>query len=401
MATYKVLVIDDSLDSRKLLRCMLPADNVEIIEAKNGQEGLNLIHKERPSLILLDFILPKVSGWEVFQHIQADNELQKIPLVVMSGRIDEVTHKIPQPFEYFEFMLKPFDKNHLFAVIKSAIAKAKLRKKLATTNEIINNNLHQPREYDAVLGGQNTPPVNAVVLGGLEGVQRRLASPVVDQRAIALKEALNYGEAGLDLVIKALKDAEYLVQRTAYSLLRTRTETTVKQAMQNYNYRLYEFLDFINTIEGNSEKDYSTSPSLASQSIVKSSDNYTIIPKILMIHHSMFVPTNTRNMLLTNNLQFIEAKDGKQGIELLNLERAKLSLILLHFTLAKISGLDIIQYIQADAELCKIPLVVTVGCRKVVSAEIPEPFEKFECLTVPWDRKKLIDAIKSAIIKVM
>ncbi|WP_338022919.1 response regulator [Argonema galeatum] len=235
MATYKVLVIDDGLDVRKLLRCMLPADNVEIIEAKNGQEGLNLIHKERPSLILLDFILPKVSGWEVFQHIQADNELQKIPLVVMSGRIDEVTHKIPQPFEYFEFLLKPFDKNHLFAAIKSAIAKAKLRQESANQNEIINNNLHQPREYDAVLGGQNPPPANAVVLGGLEGVKWRLASADVEQGVAALKEALNYGEAGLDLVIQVWKDELGQLKWAAYSLLRVREEPRVKQALQDYN----------------------------------------------------------------------------------------------------------------------------------------------------------------------
>ena len=66
-------------------------------------------------------------------------------------------------------------------------------------------NLHQPREDDAVLGGDSPPPT-AVVLGGLEGVKRSLASSVEAQRILALTDALKYGELGLDLVILALLD---------------------------------------------------------------------------------------------------------------------------------------------------------------------------------------------------
>jgi WD40 repeat protein len=56
------------------------------------------------------------------------------------------------------------------------------------------NNPNQPRPYDAVLGNQNPPPVDAVVLGGLKGVKRRLATESVEQRIAALKEALKYGQ---------------------------------------------------------------------------------------------------------------------------------------------------------------------------------------------------------------
>lgn len=81
-------------------------------------------------------------------------------------------------------------------------------------------NPNQPRDYDAVLGGQILPPQGSAILGGLEGVKSRLASAVVEQRAAALKEALNYGGAGLDLVIQAWKDESGPVKRVAYSLLR-------------------------------------------------------------------------------------------------------------------------------------------------------------------------------------
>ncbi|OUL20482.1 response regulator [Nostoc sp. 106C] len=125
MASNKILVIDDTTVVRVKVREMLPPGNFEVIEAKDGLEGLNFILQEKFSLIMLDFLLPKMSGWEVFQQIQAQPELRKIPLVMMSGRKEEVTEKIPEPFEYFEFLGKPFDQKQLISAIKSAMAKSK------------------------------------------------------------------------------------------------------------------------------------------------------------------------------------------------------------------------------------------------------------------------------------
>ena len=68
------------------------------------------------------------------------------------------------------------------------------------------NNQNQPNQYDAVLGGNAPPPIHGAVLGGIEGVKRRLASSNVDVQIAALNDALNYGDVGLDLVISALKN---------------------------------------------------------------------------------------------------------------------------------------------------------------------------------------------------
>jgi len=107
-----------------MVRDMLPKGNFLVLEAKDGVEGLNTINQERPNLIMLDFLLPRMSGWEVFQKIQAQAEL-RAPLVLMSGRKEEVTEKIPEPFEYFEFIEKPFEQKELVEAIKSAMAKFK------------------------------------------------------------------------------------------------------------------------------------------------------------------------------------------------------------------------------------------------------------------------------------
>ncbi|WP_293130524.1 formylglycine-generating enzyme family protein [Microcoleus sp. bin38.metabat.b11b12b14.051] len=98
----------------------------------------------------------------------------------------------------------------------------------------MSDNQNEPREYDAVLGGQNSIPVNAAVLGGIAGVKSRLASPIVEVRIAALSEALKYGEAGLDLIIQAMQDKSMQVKFAAYSLLKDRDDLKIKPQFQDY-----------------------------------------------------------------------------------------------------------------------------------------------------------------------
>jgi len=81
---------------------------------------------------------------------------------------------------------------------------------------------NQPREYDAVLGGKNPPPVNAAVLGGIEGVKRRLTAADELVRVGAVRDAMKYGEAGLDVAIASLDNNSPQVRREAMYLLQAK-----------------------------------------------------------------------------------------------------------------------------------------------------------------------------------
>ncbi len=94
---------------------------------------------------------------------------------------------------------------------------------------------NQPREYDVVLGGGNQAPVDGVVLGGIEGVKRRWETANIQQKIVALSEALNYGDVGLEFVIQVWQKELGKVSFAAYSLLREREEAKVKQALEEYN----------------------------------------------------------------------------------------------------------------------------------------------------------------------
>ncbi len=142
MASHKILVIDDSRVIRARVRDMLPNGNFEVIEAKDGIEGIEAIRAQRPNLIMLDFLLPRMSGYEVYQEIQSKAELQTIPLVMMSGRREELTEKIQEPFEFFEFIEKPFEQKELISAIKGAMAKARKPRPQTSTADAAKGSSH-------------------------------------------------------------------------------------------------------------------------------------------------------------------------------------------------------------------------------------------------------------------
>src|SRR6476469_9631701 len=98
------------------------------------------------------------------------------------------------------------------------------------------NESNQPKEYDAVLGGQSPPPVQGAILGGIDGVKRRLSSSIVEARVAALGEAINYGEEGLDLVVQALDDKFRQIRHAAVQLLQERVEPQANLALQHYKF---------------------------------------------------------------------------------------------------------------------------------------------------------------------
>ncbi|MEP6486146.1 PspA/IM30 family protein [Microcoleus vaginatus GB2-A3] len=95
-------------------------------------------------------------------------------------------------------------------------------------------NHDQPKPYDAVRGGQLPPPVGGVVLGGLAGVKHRLSSSVNEHRIAALRETLNYGDAGLKIVITICQSETGPVQRAACDLLRQRLNSIAREKLQAF-----------------------------------------------------------------------------------------------------------------------------------------------------------------------
>jgi COMPASS component SWD3 len=93
----------------------------------------------------------------------------------------------------------------------------------------------QPSNTDAILGGQNRLTTDTVILGGIEGIEQRLTSQDEEIQISALRAALKYDDKGLELLIDIWRNDSHELKWKAFSLLRTREEERVKQALSEYN----------------------------------------------------------------------------------------------------------------------------------------------------------------------
>jgi len=86
--TTRVLVVDDDAPIRLLCRVNLEAEGMEVIEAADGADGLELARSSRPDVVLLDVMLPKLDGWRVAEALLEDPETGKIPIVFLTARAE-------------------------------------------------------------------------------------------------------------------------------------------------------------------------------------------------------------------------------------------------------------------------------------------------------------------------
>ncbi|WP_103668698.1 response regulator [Pseudanabaena sp. BC1403] len=118
MTAKKVLVIDDSIMIRKMVKSIL-SGKYDVLEASDGKSGLDAARRAFPDLILLDFVMPKYNGYQTLQAIRRVEGLQKVPVIMISGLKEQVTEHVPEPFTEFDFLEKPFEADVLVARIQN------------------------------------------------------------------------------------------------------------------------------------------------------------------------------------------------------------------------------------------------------------------------------------------
>jgi DNA-binding response OmpR family regulator len=119
----RILVIDDEPDVLQIVRAMLVTRNFDVALAEGGEEGLKLAAETRPDLIVLDLMMPRVSGLEVLKRLRKDNVLRMIPIVIISALGDE-----QRPPDFWtktlgvaDYIQKPFDPLELIGKVESVL----------------------------------------------------------------------------------------------------------------------------------------------------------------------------------------------------------------------------------------------------------------------------------------
>ena len=123
LSQFKILVVDDEPDSRTFLCTVLEDEGATVLEASNGQEGLDLARREHPDLMTLDLEMPGMDGGQVFEVMRTEEELSTIPVCIISGHPELrgliYQRTVPPPDGYLD---KPVDEARLLLNVRKILA---------------------------------------------------------------------------------------------------------------------------------------------------------------------------------------------------------------------------------------------------------------------------------------
>ncbi len=124
----KLLIVDDEVHIRALLEQTLEEleddFGVIILSASDGEEGLAMIREERPHLVFLDVMMPKMNGYEVCRLVKADSELQATEIILLTAKGQEVDRQMGMACGARQYMTKPFDPDEILDMAQSILGLA-------------------------------------------------------------------------------------------------------------------------------------------------------------------------------------------------------------------------------------------------------------------------------------
>jgi CheY-like chemotaxis protein len=85
MGQARILVVEDNMDNMTLISDVLQSLDYEVLQANDGEQGIQMTRKEKPDLILMDLSLPRMDGWTATRHIKADPDLMNIPVIALTA----------------------------------------------------------------------------------------------------------------------------------------------------------------------------------------------------------------------------------------------------------------------------------------------------------------------------
>jgi len=120
MDKKKILVADDELNIRSMVSRMLNKDYI-VLEATDGEEAIDIAKSQKPDLILMDLLMPKMDGYTACSRIKADQATKVIPVVMLTAVSHKFNKKFAQEMGADGYITKPFPPQELLNMVKNVL----------------------------------------------------------------------------------------------------------------------------------------------------------------------------------------------------------------------------------------------------------------------------------------
>ena len=121
----RVLVIEDEQDVAELIRYNLAKEGYEVRVVANGVDGLKQARESRPDMILLDIMVPQLNGWEVCRRLKQEPDTREVPVIMVTGRVEEGDKVLGFEMGADDYVTKPFSPRELLARMRAVIRRGK------------------------------------------------------------------------------------------------------------------------------------------------------------------------------------------------------------------------------------------------------------------------------------
>src|SRR4051794_8642474 len=124
MAIPTILIVEDEPDIRKLIRYNLAQERFNVLEAEDGEQVLKILKTEKPSLIVLDLMLPGLSGLELCRILRQQAETAHIPILMLTAKAAETDKVIGLEMGADDYLAKPFSPREMVARVRAILRRA-------------------------------------------------------------------------------------------------------------------------------------------------------------------------------------------------------------------------------------------------------------------------------------
>src|SRR3954447_11559411 len=127
MTRATVLVIDDEKDLLELVRYNLEKEHLDVITASDGQSGLEIGLKHKPDVVVLDLMMPGMTGLEVCKQLRADARMSRVPIIMLTAKAGETDKIVGLEMGADDYITKPFSVRELLARVRVVLRRSSQR----------------------------------------------------------------------------------------------------------------------------------------------------------------------------------------------------------------------------------------------------------------------------------